>query len=301
MAVPPPFPIDFVWSFCTPLNNLAQKDYPAKNINDPNKVLVLKCHAVEDLKYSIRSAHQYMSWYANIVLILSDKDELPGYMKKAARNMRIVRHSEFVPKEFLPTFNSNVFESYIHKIPGLSEHFVYFNDDTYVCKPTPYTHFFTKSGKPINRHAQGAPNHSLEPHPYMFVKMMQNAIRKYGMQNTRYQHQVQPFTKSILHHYESKYAKELKKQSRNKYRVPTNFNLLRFSTCFSSTEGLAIKQETNNENDLFMESGEVTYVLPFSIKHPPRFLCINNSRPHHTHTKQLLQSLFTFPSPYERV
>ena len=47
-------------------------------------------------------------------------------------------------KKFLPTFNSNAIEASMHKIKGLSEHFVYFNDDMYLLKPTKPTDFFKK-------------------------------------------------------------------------------------------------------------------------------------------------------------
>ena len=42
--------------------------------------------------------------------------------------MHIVRHEEFIPKQYLPTFSSHTIELNIHRIEGLAEYFVYFND-----------------------------------------------------------------------------------------------------------------------------------------------------------------------------
>ena len=47
--------------------------------------------------------------------------------------MRIVRHEDYIPGEFLAqTFNSHTIELDFHRIPGLSEQFVYFNDDMFL-------------------------------------------------------------------------------------------------------------------------------------------------------------------------
>ena len=41
-----------------------------------------------------------------------------------------VTHEEiFVNKSHLPTFSSPAIEAHIHRIPGLSQNFIYFNDD----------------------------------------------------------------------------------------------------------------------------------------------------------------------------
>jgi hypothetical protein len=287
----PPFPIDFVWTLCTPQNDAPQRRYKAQ----PGE-LVLKCHAVPDLLYSLRSAHTNAPWYRRIILIISDHDKLPAYIKPSAK-LVVVRHAEFIPKTFLPTFNSNVIESYIHLIPGLSDQFVYWNDDTYICKPTTWKTFFTKDGLPINRHCIGLLNHSLKPTENMFIKMMQNAISSYGMQWTRYQHQVQPFSKALISHYAKIYTKQIRTASKHRYRHPKDFNLLRFTTCFSSAENLTKHIQTPESVDLFLESSDVEEKRK-TIRRP-RFLCINNTYPNLSKVQALQAKLFPQPSPYE--
>ncbi|WP_367891009.1 hypothetical protein [uncultured Dialister sp.] len=48
----------------------------------------------------------------------------------------------------IPCFNSSVIEAYIWRIPSLSEHFLYGNDDMFFYKPLSPDFFFTQ-GKPI--------------------------------------------------------------------------------------------------------------------------------------------------------
>jgi len=66
--------------------------------------------------------------------------------------IKIVDHSEIFLdlNHFLPTFNSLSIETVLHRIPGLSERYIYFNDDFFILRPTTYTDFFSEDG-PISR------------------------------------------------------------------------------------------------------------------------------------------------------
>src|SRR4051812_579402 len=55
----------------------------------------------------------------------------------------MVNHSDIIPREFLPTYNSNVIDSYLHLIPGLTDIFLYFNDDVFVNSPLHPSDLFT--------------------------------------------------------------------------------------------------------------------------------------------------------------
>lgn len=64
---------------------------------------------------------------------------------KIDKNIRIVYHSEIWPKQLLhtlPTFNSRSIECNIHRIKGLTDNFIYFNDDMYVVKELDYNSMF---------------------------------------------------------------------------------------------------------------------------------------------------------------
>jgi hypothetical protein len=53
-----------------------------------------------------------------------------------------VKHEDYIPKEYLPTFNANTIELNFHRIKELSEHFVYFNDDTFITNYMNESDFF---------------------------------------------------------------------------------------------------------------------------------------------------------------
>jgi len=68
----------------------------------------------------------------------------PGFQEK----VKVIHHDDFFSTTTVPTFNAFAIEANLWKIKGLSERFVYFNDDFYVLRPAPMDLFF-KSEKPI--------------------------------------------------------------------------------------------------------------------------------------------------------
>ena len=79
------------------------------------------------LKYLLRSIEKFAPWADNIYLVTDD--QRPDWMVETGK-LTVVDHRDFMPREVLPIFNSNSLDLNIHRIPGLSERFVYFNDDT---------------------------------------------------------------------------------------------------------------------------------------------------------------------------
>ena len=81
------------------------------------------------LKYSMRSLELYMPWVNNI-FILTQRAQVPDWLDTLHPKIKLVHHDAvFENKEHLPTFSCNTIESYLHRIPGLSDHFIYVNDD----------------------------------------------------------------------------------------------------------------------------------------------------------------------------
>lgn len=99
------------------------------------------------LKYWFRGVEKYAPWVRKIHFITYG--QLPKWLKEENPKLHVVRHEDYVPKEFLPTFNSNVLELYLHRIEGLSEHFVYFNDDMFLVGKTAPRDFF-RMGRPCD-------------------------------------------------------------------------------------------------------------------------------------------------------
>ena len=57
---------------------------------------------------------------------------VPKWLNTAHEKIQIVKHEDFMAPAYLPTFNINSIELNLHRIKGLSEHFVFFNDDMFL-------------------------------------------------------------------------------------------------------------------------------------------------------------------------
>lgn len=53
----------------------------------------------------------------------------------------MIKHEDFIPSKYLPTFNINTIEMNFFRIPELSENFIYFNDDTLPLQPIDEEYF----------------------------------------------------------------------------------------------------------------------------------------------------------------
>lgn len=100
------------------------------------------------LKYWFRGIEKNAPWVNKIFFVTCG--HLPSWLNVENPKLQIVRHSEFIPQEYLPTFSSRPIELNLHRIKGLSEHFVYFNDDMYMIGPTKEKDFF-RHGLPVSK------------------------------------------------------------------------------------------------------------------------------------------------------
>ena len=86
------------------------------------------------LKYIFRGIEKYCNWYNKIYFVTWG--HVPNWLNTNNPRLVIIKHEDFIPKKYLPTFNSNAIELNFHRIDSLSESFVYFNDDMYVIRKT---------------------------------------------------------------------------------------------------------------------------------------------------------------------
>ena len=93
------------------------------------------------LKFALRSIDENMRFLRNVILVIDDDTCIPEWMNLDGTNLKIVRHSEFIPNELLPTFNSHMIEAYIYRIEGLSDIFCYSNDDVVILNEVIIDHF----------------------------------------------------------------------------------------------------------------------------------------------------------------
>ncbi|MGW7746494.1 stealth conserved region 3 domain-containing protein [Streptomyces chartreusis] len=98
----------------------------------------------DELKYSLRSLAMYADFVRHIYLVTDGQK--PHWLDESAPGITVVDHRDIFPDGVLPVFNSHAIETRLHHIPGLSEHYLYFNDDVFVGRRVTAEHFFHGSG-----------------------------------------------------------------------------------------------------------------------------------------------------------
>lgn len=133
--------IDFVmpWVDGSDPNWQAEKaKYQGKTMDDSNSANRFRDWGL--LPYWFRAVEKFTPWVHKIHFITWG--HLPAFLNTENPKLHIVRHEDYLPVEYRPTFNANTIEMNIHRIEGLSEHFVYFNDDMYILRPMAENSFF---------------------------------------------------------------------------------------------------------------------------------------------------------------
>lgn len=185
-----------------------------------------------ELYYSILSVHKYAPW-VNRIFVVSNCD-LPAYIAELDK-VEFVHHKLiFENPNDLPTFNSHAIESNLHRINGLSENFIYFNDDFFLVKYTDQRLFFPSAGR-INIFPS---RHKIPYHQKGDLKAVDSAaiytgnlLRKSLSFSPEYKlhHAPYPILRSIMCEIQDLYPIEARKTSGHKFRHP---NDVPFATTF---------------------------------------------------------------------
>ena len=101
----------------------------------------------DNMQYLFRGIEKFAPWVRKVHLITTGQK--PKWLNMDAPKLNFVRHEDFIPKEFLPTFSVRPIELNLHRIEDLAEHFIYFNDDYFLLRPVQPERFF-RNGLPCD-------------------------------------------------------------------------------------------------------------------------------------------------------
>lgn len=94
----------------------------------------------DNLKYWFRAIETNMKFINKIHIVVSNIEQIPYWLNTDI--VHVVLHKDIIPEKYLPTFNSTTIEMFLHNIEGLSENFLYFNDDMFPLKISNEIDFF---------------------------------------------------------------------------------------------------------------------------------------------------------------
>ncbi|MGM9734990.1 MAG: hypothetical protein ACI3ZL_01110 [Candidatus Cryptobacteroides sp.] len=225
------------------------------------------------LKYLLRGIEKCMPFIRNVYLVVSHPSQVPQWVDTS--NLRIVLHSDIIPSRFLPTFNSNPIEMHLHRIPGLDEEFLYFNDDMFpvsTCSPED----FFRGGKSV----MGCYRHFLCTGMYKRICRNSDSLARKaaGLRPSwsfiRPQHICTPMLKSLCEELYDKELAEIDKTSAARTRTADDLNQYLFWD-YMYFKGMVAKGKISNKH--FSAATATVASLRKFILHPTKkMVCIND-------------------------
>ena len=94
----------------------------------------------DTLNYWFRAVEKYAPWVHRVFLVTYG--HLPEWLNTNNSKLKVINHYDYIPQKYLPTFSSHTIENNLWRIEGVSEHFVYFNDDMFLSKEVMPDDFF---------------------------------------------------------------------------------------------------------------------------------------------------------------
>jgi hypothetical protein len=298
------FDIDCVLTWVNSGDEEWQKLYlkhQSAEINDNNGLS--RFLSRDELKFSLRSLEKNAEWIRKIFIVSNCKP--PLWIDTDNSKIRWVYHEETMDTQNLPTFNSHAIEASLHKIDGLSEHFIYLNDDFFLARPAKKSDFFYSNGlAKIRLESFGNVNGNIKESDASYLNAARNCqkiLEKEFHKSATQFHTHSPFSllKSTLFEIEEKYPKEIAATRSNKFRDIGDISVASFLHAhYAYLTGKAVKDYTptllikqnHNFSKIFREllaKQNESQMLPLSF-------CINdgeNSCYNKEYNKEILKFL----------
>jgi hypothetical protein len=176
-----------------------------------------------ELMYSLRSLEMNAPWIRHVWIVTDN--QIPNWLDLNNPKITVIDHIDIMPAEALPNFNSHALSANIHRIPGLSEHFLYLNDDVFFGAPSDPTFWFAPNGTSRIHYTNGKRPGSSIANRTVPVQARENAIRltevysqNNGYQMRNLQHGPHPLSRSLMEEVWEKWEQELYATTLNKFR-----------------------------------------------------------------------------------
>lgn len=304
--------IDMVYLWC----DLADENFKKKKEECAKKYGVEfnannDCRYIDndELKYSLRSLEKFAPWINNIFIVTDE--QVPKWLNTEHSKIKIVDHKDIMPESALPSFNSTAILHNIVNIEGLSEYFLYSDDDTFCCDYVS-PEFFFKEGNPVCRFIK----------PYKdddnsgYTNILRNGDKllkdKFGNKlpmGLKPHHNIDAYRKSLILKCKEEFKEEIEKSSVSPFRKSSDIERAIYQK-YACLTGCGIFEQTDKTNifnrrkdslELFSQSRKKEQKLK---KFKPKLFCINDTEEttdaNRRETKEFLEMMFPKKSQFEK-
>jgi Stealth protein CR2, conserved region 2/Stealth protein CR1, conserved region 1 len=130
----------------------AKREYYQANADAPLHDNAINPHrwiCSDELNFCLRSIANNAPWIRRVWIVTDGQlPEIAALPEEFVAKINIVDHRDIFAgfEDALPTFNSLAIETMLWRIPELSDHFLYFNDDVFLTAPVEVSDFFATNG-----------------------------------------------------------------------------------------------------------------------------------------------------------
>lgn len=279
------FPIDVVYTWVNGDDEvwLNKKSNFQSNVQNNRVHQGERFKSRDELRYSLRSLELYAPW-VNKIYIVTD-NQVPDWLdvEKASSRIKIIDHKDIMESEYLPCFNSSAIETFLHRIEGLSEHFLYFNDDFMLNNQVFPSDFFEPNGNikcfPSNQRAEP---YDINDESEEYIIADKTAIKlitgEFGScRNEIMCHAPYPSKKSILYTLESKFKKDFEKCRSNKFRSKDDLRPIAFFQYHFGYHTREVYYSQISNSYIRLSRLDLTQRLQNLLKSKDKCICLNDA------------------------
>ena len=237
---------------------------------------------INELKYALRSVYMFAPWIRRI--FIATDSPAPEWLAEHP-SVTIVRSEEFfADPSVLPTHNSQAVECQLHHIEGLSEHFLYSNDDMFFGRAVRPDMFFTPGGitKFIEAETRiGLGDNDAERSGFENAARVNRKLLwdRFGRITTRHlEHTAAPLRRSVVSQMEEEFPAEFAKTAASRFRAADNISVTNsFYHYYALLTGRAVTQTAAKVRyvDTTARAG-LNYLPKLLSKRNMDFFCLND-------------------------
>ncbi|MFK0216767.1 Stealth CR1 domain-containing protein [Streptomyces vinaceus] len=266
-----------------------------------------------ELRYCLRSIAAHAPWIRRVFVVTDD--QTPPWLATEHPQVTVVDHRElFADPAGLPVFNSHAIESQLHRIPGLAEHFLYFNDDIFLGRPQRPQNYFLSSGLPKVFHDRRAVDPAAPGDGDDVFTASQKATRHAVEQavGRTYPHILAhtpyPLSRSLFTHVEERLPGRLATTGRSVFRSADDLAPVTLASHLALADGRAVEGELHHAYVSTGRAEEIERLPALAADRRSDAFCLadDDTAPGLTPQEQqravtaFLEAYFPVPSPYER-
>lgn len=263
--------MDVVITYVNGLDPQWQQDYAATV--GMETMLAKRFRDWGTLPYLLRGVEKCIPDLGEVYLIVARESQIPAWAD--TKRLHIVLHKDIIPERFLPLFNSSSIEMFLHRIEGLSERYIYLNDDFYPLQTFEMDEFYPGGKAAIYMKKQlmvlGNDFRRLVKHSDSLARRCAGLGR--SLFYIRPQHTAAPMIRSAMQELYDKCESEII-ASITKIRQRANYNQYLFSD-YMYYKGLTAQKRISNKHFSLSVAG-IDKIIDFLDNPTSKMVCIND-------------------------